>query len=114
MDFRSSSDRFLYTNQGIGGNKGRLPSRPFDFPSRMARIKFSSFQFPIPVASDVRLAAKEIPQPPAATVKSGPNNDHPFCIDFVSTGGTWFPLVNPEKRSSGISSGPCGPIFLGE
>ena len=72
----------------MGGNKERLFSSPFDLPLRIAVINCSSFQLPIPVGSEVRLAAKDMPQGPAEEVKSGPNIAHPFLITLLSATAT--------------------------
>src|SRR5688572_9753553 len=70
----SVSFKFLYTNQGIGGNNGRLPFKPFDLPSRMALKNCSSVQLPIPVASELILAAYDWPHGPTAEVRSMANS----------------------------------------
>jgi hypothetical protein len=114
MDFKSSSVIFLYTNQGIGGNNGRVLSNPLYFPSRNALINCSSFQLPIPVASLVRFAAYDWPHGHNAEVKSGANIIHPFSTSFISGFGNLKDEGAPDNLNSGIISGSCLPIRLGE
>ena len=54
---RSSSDAFAKLGHGIGGRSGRELSIPFNFPSRNDFINCFSDHEPIPVSSEVKLAA---------------------------------------------------------
>src|SRR6476469_8548051 len=68
MAFNSSSVKFLYICQGIGGRRFLEPGRPLYFPSFMASINCASVQLPLPVASEVRLAVYEVPHGPTQVV----------------------------------------------
>ena len=99
---------------GIGGNKGLLPSSPLNLPSRIALKKCASLQFPSPVSSEVRFAAKDTPHGPAAEVRSSLNITIPFLITLLSYLGTILLAGKPDSLCSISISGPWGPNFLGE
>src|SRR5678815_3066939 len=101
-------------SHGIGNNKGRVLSSPLYFPSRIALMNCSSFQLPVPVASEVRFAANDCPHEPTAVVRSSDNNIQPFFTTAMSVFVIGLLDGYPDKRSSGIISGPFGPILFGE
>src|SRR4029079_13617052 len=105
---------FLYICHGMGGSNDLEPASPLNFPSLIAYINCSSFQLPVPVASEVKLAAKEIPQGPIHEVKSLVVTNPLLSNSFRFTSGGDSCAGWPDNNKALSISGPRSVIFFGE
>src|SRR5688572_4285896 len=96
----------LYICHGIGGNSGLELGNPLYFPSLKAYINCSSFQLPIPVLSEVKLAVYEMPHGPIHEVKSPVTESPLLSISLRFTSGAGNCAGCPDNNNELSKSGP--------